>query len=352
MQREVVLGYVDHAAGEPPRLPVGHSTIDHLRARNDRIVNIALAAYLGLLAILALVSGVRVTPDFVAVGIALAALMVARSWPPTRSRASIRDWSPYILIGLTYELIRGFGPLVLGTVHMQGVVDIERTLLGGRIAPEVLQDALRPLTGIDVLALVGTVVYLLHTTVSVVVGIYLWQRRRTVFYDFVAALVLLSIAGFATYLLFPEAPPWWAAAAGILDGASGVPVIVHLTPTALNTLVSSAGGNGPALVGVAFGAMDPDPVGAFPSLHAAYPLLAYLFLRKVSRRAGLLMLLYAAIVWFSIVYLGDHYLVDIIGGGLYAIAAFVALEAYRRLRPAGPPAGALVATGSHLAGSG
>ena len=35
-------------------------------------------------------------------------------------------------------------------------------------------------------------------------------------------------------------------------------------------------------------------------------------------------LLYTAGVWLSIVYLGEHYIVDIIGGVIFAIAAFLA----------------------------
>jgi PAP2 superfamily len=323
-------------ASRPGSPPVDHAGVDARRARNHRIVNATVGAYLGLLAVLALLNGIRVTPDLIAVGVALGVVMVARRLLSARGHSSIRDWTPYLVIGLAYELIRGFGPMVLAGVHVADVVGVERSLLGGRIAPELLQDALRPLAGLDILAIVGTVVYLLHTTLSVAVGVYLWYRCRPVFYDFVAALVLLSIAGFATYLVFPEAPPWWAAAAGLLDGASGLPLIQHLTPTALNTLVTSAGGDGHAIVSLAFGDMDPDPVAAFPSLHAAYPLLAYLFVRQVSGAAGLVMLLYTAVAWFSIMYLGDHYLIDVIAGAGYALAAYAAVAAVGRLQTARP----------------
>jgi hypothetical protein len=66
-----------------------------------------------------------------------------------------------------------------------------------------------------------------------------------------------------------------------------------------------------------------NDVAAFPSLHAAYPFLAFLFVRRVFPRAGWLMLAYAVCVWFSIVYLGEHWVVDIIGGVAYSIAAYL-----------------------------
>ncbi len=62
-----------------------------------------------------------------------------------------------------------------------------------------------------------------------------------------------------------------------------------------------------------------------PSLHAAYPFLAFLFARRFFGRVGWLMLLYSACVWFAIVYIADHYVVDILAGLAYAAAAYWAV---------------------------
>jgi membrane-associated phospholipid phosphatase len=183
------------------------------------------------------------------------------------------------------------------------------------------------------LAIGSTVLYVLHTPLPIAIGAYLWLRHRPTFYDFLAALFILSIAAFATYLVFPAAPPWWAAATGHLAGPSGLPVIEHLKPAAFGALVTSVGFDGQVLFGLTFNDISPDPVAAFPSLHAAYPLLAYLFVRQVSRRSGVLMLAYTAAAWFAILYLGDHYLVDVIGGAVYALAAYAFLPIWRQLSP-------------------
>jgi membrane-associated phospholipid phosphatase len=63
-------------------------------------------------------------------------------------------------------------------------------------------------------------------------------------------------------------------------------------------------------------------VAAFPSLHAAFPLVSL----AVAIRAGLPRWLIAVLaaqcvaVSFSIVYTGDHYVVDILAGGVAAAA--------------------------------
>jgi len=292
-----------------------------------------MIAYLGLFALLALGNGIRLGPDVIAVGFALGLVFAARHWPRTREWISIRDWSPYVIIALAYELIRGLGPMVVAGAHIQDIVNVERILLGGRIATELLQNALRPIIGLDPLAIGSTVLYVLHTPLPVVIGAYLWVRHRPAFYDFLAALFVLSMAAFATYLMFPAAPPWWAAATGHLTSPLGFPIVEHLKPTAFDALVTSVGFDGQALFGLAFNDISPDPVAAFPSLHAAYPLLAFLFVRRVNRRAGVVMFAYTAAAWFAILYLGDHYLVDVIGGAAYALAAYAFLPLWRQLDP-------------------
>ena len=133
---------------------------------------------------------------------------------------------------------------------------------------------------------------------------------------------MLSMAAFATYLLLPAAPPWWAAAAGHLSSPAGQPALSHLEGGAIDGLVGVLGLQGSALASVAFGDLSPDPVAAFPSLHAAYPVLGDPCLRAVSGPAKWLMLTYAGGACFAIVYLGDHYLIDIVGALVYAYAAW------------------------------
>ncbi len=293
-----------------------------LRDRNDRIVRTLVIAYLGLLVVLGISFGVRLTPDVVIVGAVLTTAMLVPRAFTSRGGTVIREWTPYLVLALAYELIRGFGPAVIARANIDDIPAIERILFGGRLATELLQTALRPLSGFDPLAAGATVVYVLHTPLPLVVGIYLWWRRRRLFYDFVAALVVLSIAAFATYLLFPAAPPWWAAAVGHLGGPGGHPLVAYLKPGALDSLVTSAGIDGHALFALTFGDISPDPVAAFPSLHAAYPLLAYLFLRRVGGPAAWAMLAFTIAAWFSIVYLGDHYVVDILGAIVYVAVVY------------------------------
>lgn len=69
--------------------------------------------------------------------------------------------------------------------------------------------------------------------------------------------------------------------------------------------------------------INPDPVASFPSLHAGYPFLIFLFALYYFKKKAWWFFPYVLAVWFSIVYLGEHYVVDVIAGALYAFISFL-----------------------------
>jgi membrane-associated phospholipid phosphatase len=285
-----------------------------LGRRNDRLLIGLVAGYIALLSALMIARGVSLTPDVLLIGLGLAAVLLGRG------RLFLRDWIPFIGLFFAYELMRGYADNFGAEVHVQDVLDLERWLFLGHVPTADLQAWLHPATGIDLVAVASTVFYFLHFPLPLAVGFFLWLRRRRVFYDFVAALIVLSMAGFVTYLLLPVAPPWYAADAGLLPG------VEYLKKEGFAGLAALAGfRESDYLFSYAFYSINPNEVAAFPSLHAGYPFLAFLFARRSFGRIGWLMLAYSAAVWFSIVYLADHYVVDIIGGVAYAAAAYWAV---------------------------
>jgi PAP2 superfamily len=290
-----------------------------LGRRNDRILLWAVGAYIVVLSALMLVRGVSITPDVLLVALGLAAVILGRG------RLFLRDWIPFIGLFFAYELMRGYADNIGLAVHVGDVLGLERLLFFGSLPTQVLQDAFHPLSGTDVLASVATIFYFLHFPLPIAVGFFLWLRRRRVYYDFVAALILLAMAGFATYVLLPVAPPWWAAEHGYLPGPDGRPAIVYLKEQGFDQLASFFGFEGRYIYSYTIYDINPNQVAAFPSLHAGFPFLGFLFARRAFGRVGWLLLAYSVCVWLSIVYLADHYVVDIIGGLAYAGAAYWAV---------------------------
>lgn len=125
--------------------------------------------------------------------------------------------------------------------------------------------------------------------------------------------------GCALYALVPTAPPWWAAEQGY--AASPVRrVMVEvgelLWGRAWPRMYESLGGN---------------PWAAFPSLHFATSVLAAILLAETGALEGAAGWGYAATLGFALVYLGEHYVVDLAAGAaLVAVVRF----AEPRLAPA------------------
>lgn len=288
------------------------TTEEALAARNERLLLGIVAGYVVLLSGLMIIRGVAVTPDVVFVALGLAAVVLGRG------RLFLRDWIPFLALFLLYELMRGYADNLGQQVHVADVITLERTLFGGRLLTSILQDALHPTTGVDPLAVGATIVYFLHFPLPLATGFLFWLRRRRAYYDFVAALIVLSMAAFVTYVLLPVAPPWWAQERGWLPPGT----LLALKESGFQALASAFGFNGSYVYTYAFYNINPNQVAAIPSLHAAYPFLAFLFARRVFGRAAWYVLIYTAVVWFSIVYLGEHYFVDALAGGVYASMAY------------------------------
>jgi hypothetical protein len=283
----------------------------HLGKRNDRLLLGAIVAYAVLLSFLMIARGISLTPDVVVVGFALAAIILGRG------RLFLRDWIPFVALFFAYELMRGYADKFGLPIHVTDIIAIERVIgLGG--LPTTLVQSLHQgaASASDPIATISVIFYFLHFPLPLAIGFLLWIRTRRLYYDFVAALIVLSMAAFVSFLLLPVAPPWWAAQHGVVTG------VLHLRDTGFNGLESLFGfGNYFFSYQNVYGISSND-VAAFPSLHAAYPFLAFLFARKAFGKAGFLMLAYTACVWFAIVYLGEHWVTDIIGGVVYASAAY------------------------------
>lgn len=174
-----------------------------------------------------------------------------------------------------------------------------------------LQSLLNPNGVVHWYDYLGTLVYMSHFIVPMVIGFLFWSKDREYFKSYFLALLLLSYAAFITFIIFPAMPPWMAAQNGFIPEVTKVMDKVFLSfprPVDLPSVYKFVGVN---------------LVAAVPSLHAAYPLLTLLFLVRKYKAKGLLILPYLLGVWFSIIYFGEHYVFDIVAGALYAVIIFI-----------------------------
>ena len=241
-----------------------------------------------------------VSPERLLILMLIAALVLGRA------KLFLADWIPFLILFLSYEYLRGLGGQFGMPVH--DVTSLERWISFGQVPSLALQRAFYDAGQVSWYDIAATMFYFLHFAFPLGLGYLFWIVDRRTFLRFSRALIAMSFAAFVFYLALPVAPPW-KAVAGI------VKIIDHTLPS----FTDLPGVPVPATV---YHWLTPNQYAAMPSLHAAFPLLGSLFaLRLWGRRAGPT-LVYTAGVWLSIVYLGEHYVVDVIGGVIFAVATF------------------------------
>jgi membrane-associated phospholipid phosphatase len=139
--------------------------------------------------------------------------------------------------------------------------------------------------------------------------------------------------GCIVYFAVPTAPPWWAAEQGVMSdeldraGAEAVALEHRRVRRVMVEVGKSTWGRAwPRL----YRSLGGNPWAAMPSLHFATSLLAAILLSETGRFAGGLGHAYAGTLAFALVYLGEHYAIDlVVGAGL--------IWAVRRGEPLGEP---------------
>jgi hypothetical protein len=185
-------------------------------------------------------------------------------------------------------------------VHVDYPIAVDRALFGRAPTP-VLQRALA--RGDGPTALDHALVYA-HWAWFVqphAAAAYILWKHPERFSRSAVQLCAVFDLGLAGYFLVPTAPPWWAAEHGRIQGMRRIMVDVgqNVWGRLWSPLYGFLGGN---------------PLAAMPSLHFATSLMAAHVLSEASPAAGAAGWTYAVTLGFALVYLGEHYVADLVAG--------------------------------------
>jgi membrane-associated phospholipid phosphatase len=264
------------------------------------------------------------------------------------------DWAPFAAVLIVYDRIGRLANTIGMPVMWKQPADIDRAMFG--TVPTVwLQNHLKlahPPAWEGLVSLTYTSFFLMP---YVVAGV-LWLRGRMAFRQWALRFVTMSFLGLACFIIIPSAPPWAAAACRPVDVAdrSPDPVCIyfsaqyagkdsllgalHPADHAANPWVERLSTRGWQVLHlpVAKHFFDKsqsavDMVAAVPSLHAGCTLLFVIFAwTRVRKRWRPLLAAYALVMAFSLVYSGEHYVVDILAGWLLAVAVSVGFARFER----------------------
>ncbi|MGW4467130.1 phosphatase PAP2 family protein [Micromonospora sp. NPDC004704] len=246
-----------------------------------------------------------------------------------------RDWLPVVILLAIYNVSRGFADDYFDP-HVTELIHADEWMFGwatGGVVPTIwLQEHLfhPDVRWYDVLA---SFVYFSHFVAALAAAVVLWLKSRPRWAAFMRRWFALSLAGLITYFVYPAAPPWWASVEGFL------PVdVARISNRGWQEFGLHGAGNTLNVLQLAS-----NPVAAMPSLHTAFALFVVLFfLPSVKRRWWPLLLAYPLAMTFTLVYTGEHYVIDVLVGWAYVVGVFLLVGAgerwwaARRARLAGP----------------
>jgi hypothetical protein len=286
-----------------------------------------VAVYFVGLTIYLVLFGGWTTPDIYLPGLFVIALVLGRGI------TFVADWAPFLGLLLGYESLRSASDGLNTHIDWTTLAHIDRVIGLGQDPVIKLQAWLyRP--GLDPLNVAVAMGYLGHFVIPVATAFLLWLRDRGAYWEFTGAMLLVSFAGFATFLAFPAAPPWMAAQHGVL------PDVSRVIQDTLGRIVH------PGTVQTAWEHVGSNEVAPFPSLHAAWPMLVALTLwtRMAGSNWRWAPFIYPLFMGFAVVYAGEHYAIDVLGGYVYAWLTWMAVrwlsdwvrtrQALRQHRPA------------------
>ncbi len=158
--------------------------------------------------------------------------------------------------------------------------------------------------------------YTMHFILPIILALLVWKYREKLYWQVVTTFLVVSFVGFLTFLAFPAAPPWMAAEKGYIP---------HIERVSTDVWFALGFKDFPSV----YNKISPNPVAAVPSLHAAYATLVFLFVWRIfGNKWGLLALLQPLLIYIGTVYQGEHYMIDELIGGLYAVAAYFAVKLF------------------------
>ena len=283
--------------------------------------------YLGIVFGVMLWRGISIEPEFVVLALLVIAIALGRGL------AFIADWGPFLLLFFAYEAMRGFAAKTGFAPH--DLSGMERAVFGGNLPTLVLQHSFYHVESVSPQDVAAMFFYFKHFPLPILVGFVFWLRSRDHYRRFIGALLVMAFAAFLTYLFWPSAPPWYQFQEGQVADAQ----VVHKI---LNETVDKLWGSN-YFVSPIYTHLNPNQFAAFPSLHAAFPALAAVYAWRRYRVLAVGLIVWTAAVFFSIVYLGEHYVVDALDGFLYVAVATILVEGFvswrgRRATPATPSA--------------
>ncbi len=228
---------------------------------------------------------------------------------------------PFALFGVSYDWMNLLPNYEVNSVDIQGLYETEKAMFGIATAQGVVTpNEFFALHNCSMMDFWAGIFYLCWVPVPIMFGLGLYfTQQRKIYLHFAIVFLFVNIIGFAGYYIHPAAPPWYVAEHGF-EFISGT----HGEVAGLGRFDAMTGW----AVFDGLYSSNANVFAAVPSLHSAYMVIAFYYSLR-SRCAAWLRVVFGVImlgIWFTAVYSGHHYIIDVVLGALCAVIGIVVFE--------------------------
>lgn len=244
---------------------------------------------------------------FLLTALALAGVLVVE-----KGDSKFRLWSIYLVLFLLFVHLRGYAEETFFTVRFDYIIDIERRLFFGVMPTEWLQSHLYS-GRMDALVFAVAGVWSSYFLVPHLSLLVAWKLDPKNAVRNTAAYILTYYLGLLIYFLVPTAPPWAAS-------------FYHYLPEGCHRILSELGMwvNYKTYILIYDTIGEPNNYAAMPSVHVAITCIVSLMLYEAKYWPfRVLAVLYVLAMSFSLVFLGEHYVTDILAGILVGLFSWI-----------------------------
>ncbi|MCK5131988.1 MAG: inositol phosphorylceramide synthase [Candidatus Sabulitectum sp.] len=241
-----------------------------------------------------------------------------------RTRKFFFAMCPFIIYITVYDSMRAFPNYMYNTIHIEDLYLLEKQYFGvffnGHLVTLNEFFANHQHAVFDVISGVS---YITWVPMPLGFAMYLYfTGKKNIYINMAFLFVLTNLIGFLVYYFYPAAPPWYVDVCGFKFYPDTACIAARL-------------GNFDALVGwplfKTFYSGNANVFAAVPSLHAANPVTCLLASFQLKNRIlTAVFLLVTCGMWFGAVYGNHHYLIDVLAGGMTALAAFFVVRVLLR----------------------
>lgn len=236
-----------------------------------------------------------------------------------KTRNFILGFLIFIVFWIVFDSMKAFPNYKFNKIHVKELYSAEKSLFGvsdgGNIVTPNEFCEIHSNTFLDVLS---GIFYINWVPIPLIFAFYLFQKRRILFLQFALSFLFVNLIGFAIYYLYPAAPPWYVKYYGfdVIFNTPGNTAGLSRFDSYFNISLFQS-----------LYSKSSNVFAAMPSLHCSYPVIVLYF--GIKNRMGLINLFFAFFmlgIWFSAVYSGHHYILDVLGGVICALSGLLLFD--------------------------